>query len=203
MFVAYSRFGALRRATRRERQRAGQRRKRAIASKPPIAFEPAARVRTSDRKAGLPIAAGGIFVSAGAEACGEAGRAAGGQRRARGGGRGRGRRGGLDTPAADPFYPSANRGIMGRPRCDPIDIAATLARLNAGAPRPAVYRAYAKSQRGLIPGRHGRLCCAWGKHRSPNHRKAATGQLWPSATPYPTRKAMPFGRLGSRSSLAS
>ena len=33
---------------------------------------------------------------------------------------------------------------MGRPRCDPIDVAATLARLNAGAPRPAVYRAYAE-----------------------------------------------------------
>jgi CRISPR-associated protein Cas1 len=34
---------------------------------------------------------------------------------------------------------------MGRPRCDPIDVAATLARLNAGAPRPTVYRAYAET----------------------------------------------------------
>jgi CRISP-associated protein Cas1 len=34
---------------------------------------------------------------------------------------------------------------MGRPRCDPIDLDATLARLAAGAPRPAVYRAYAET----------------------------------------------------------
>ena len=33
---------------------------------------------------------------------------------------------------------------MGRPRCDPINVAATLARLDAGAPRLAVYRAYAE-----------------------------------------------------------
>jgi hypothetical protein len=34
---------------------------------------------------------------------------------------------------------------MGRARCDPIDVAATLARLNQGAPRPTVYRAYAET----------------------------------------------------------
>src|SRR5271156_909796 len=34
---------------------------------------------------------------------------------------------------------------MGRPRCDPIDVAATLGRLNGGAPRPALYRAYAET----------------------------------------------------------
>ena len=34
---------------------------------------------------------------------------------------------------------------MGQPRCDPIDIDATLARLAAGEPRPAVYRAYAET----------------------------------------------------------
>jgi hypothetical protein len=34
---------------------------------------------------------------------------------------------------------------MGRARCDPIDVAATLARLSAGAPRPSVYRAYAET----------------------------------------------------------
>ena len=32
-----------------------------------------------------------------------------------------------------------------RPRCDPIDLASTLAKLNAGEPRPAVYRAYAET----------------------------------------------------------
>jgi CRISPR-associated protein Cas1 len=34
---------------------------------------------------------------------------------------------------------------MGRPHCDPIDLDATLARLAAGAHRPAVYRAYAET----------------------------------------------------------
>jgi CRISPR-associated protein Cas1 len=34
---------------------------------------------------------------------------------------------------------------MARPRCDPIDLDATLARLAAGAPRPTVYRAYAET----------------------------------------------------------
>jgi CRISPR associated protein Cas1 len=34
---------------------------------------------------------------------------------------------------------------MGRARCDPIDLATTLARLAAGEPRPAVYRAYAET----------------------------------------------------------
>lgn len=34
---------------------------------------------------------------------------------------------------------------MARPRCDPIDLAATLARLADGAPRPTVYRAYSET----------------------------------------------------------
>ena len=34
---------------------------------------------------------------------------------------------------------------MGRARCDPINLAATLADLAGGAPRPAVYRAYAET----------------------------------------------------------
>jgi hypothetical protein len=34
---------------------------------------------------------------------------------------------------------------MGRSRCDPIDLTATLARLATGAPRPSVYRAYAET----------------------------------------------------------
>jgi hypothetical protein len=42
---------------------------------------------------------------------------------------------------------TAHRSVvrMGRARCDPIDVAATLARLNAGPARPTGHRAYAET----------------------------------------------------------
>jgi hypothetical protein len=65
-----------------------------------------------------------------------------------------------------------------------------------------------RRQRGPIAGLHGRLCCAWGKRRSPNPRMAVTGQMRSIARPswrtqWPTPKATPFGKLGLRSSPAS
>lgn len=65
-----------------------------------------------------------------------------------------------------------------------------------------------RRRRGPTAGLRGRLCCAWGKRRSPSPRMAVTGKMRAMARPscgtrWRTRKATPFGKGGLRSSRAS